>query len=563
MAFQLSPGVSISEVDLTTVVPSVATTVGGIAGPFEWGPVDEITIITDELQLVDKFGKPGTANTETFFTAANFLSYGSDLRVVRAISSDAKNASGNVGGTAGVLIKNSSAYTNSVPANTHIFVAKYPGTLGTGLKVSMADYTSFDTWQWKDYFDTKPNTSPYASTKQRTKDELHIVVIDDKGNFGAANTVLERFAHVSKAKDAKGEDGSSIYYADVLNKKSKYIWFAGHPTANIINAGASWGIATNLGSGDYDAISTDPTITLASGTLGGAANVSTSYQQFKSPDAVDVSLLMAGAPSESEYATVINNLLTIASNRKDCLVLFSQKKSDVVDKFGSEQSSISTSVSTISDSNYGVMDCNWKYQFDRYNDRYVWTPLNGDIAGLCVYTDAVRDPWFSPAGVNRGVIKNVVKLAWNPTQAERDLLYKASINPVVSFAGEGTILYGDKTYTKVPTSMNRINVRRLFIVLEKAIARAARSTLFEFNDEFTRAAFVNLVEPYLRDVQGRRGIYEYRVVCDTTNNTPEVIDRNEFVGDIYIKPARSVNFIRLNFVAVRTGVAFEEIVGRF
>jgi phage tail sheath protein FI len=272
---------------------------------------------------------------------------------------------------------------------------------------------------------------------------------------------------------------------------------------------------------------------------------------------------MAGAPSESEYATVITSLLSIASSRKDCLVLFSPKKSDVVDKFGTEQTSISSSVSSITDSNYGVMDCNWKYQYDRYNDRYVWTPLNGDIAGLCVYTDLVRDPWFSPAGINRGVIKNVVKLAWNPTQAERDLLYKASINPVVSFAGEGTILYGDKTYTKKPTALNRINVRRLFIVLEKAIARAARSTLFEFNDEFTRAAFVNLVEPYLRDVQGRRGIYEYRVVCDTTNNTPEVIDRNEFVGDIYIKPSRSVNFIQLNFVAVRSGVAFEEIVGRF
>jgi len=310
-------------------------------------------------------------------------------------------------------------------------------------------------------------------------------------------------------------------------------------------------------------INASANIVLIGGTGGTTLNVTTAYTQFKSPDAVDVSLLMAGAPNESEYSSIISSLLTIASNRKDCLVLFSPKKSDVVDKFGTEQATINTSVSGITDSNYGVMDCNWKYQYDRYNDRYVWTPLNGDIAGLCVYTDLVRDPWFSPAGINRGVIKNVVKLAWNPTQAERDLLYKASINPVVSFAGEGTILYGDKTYTKKPTALNRINVRRLFIVLEKAIARAARSTLFEFNDEFTRAAFVNLVEPYLRDVQGRRGIYEYRVVCDTTNNTPEVIDRNEFVGDIYIKPSRSVNFIQLNFVAVRSGVAFEEIVGRF
>jgi len=559
MAFQLSPGVSISEVDLTTVVPSVATTVGGIAGYFEWGPLEEITIITDELQLVDKFGKPGSTNYETFFTAANFLSYGSDLRVVRAAASDARNASAN----GGVLVKNSSAYANSAPAGSYILVAKYAGTLGNNLKISMADNATYEGWPWKNIFDAKPNTSFYASSKNRSNDEIHIVVIDERGNFGSANTVIEKFAHVSKAKDAKGEDGSSIYYADVLNNKSKYIWFAGHPTANVVNTANNWGTATNLGTGAYESINASANIVLIGGTGGTTVNVTTAYTQFKSPDAVDVSLLMAGAPNESEYVTVINSLLTIASNRKDCLVLFSPKKSDVVDKFGTEQATINTSVSGITDSNYGVMDCNWKYQYDRYNDRYVWTPLNGDIAGLCVYTDLVRDPWFSPAGINRGVIKNVVKLAWNPTQAERDLLYKASINPVVSFAGEGTILYGDKTYTKKPTALNRINVRRLFIVLEKAIARAARSTLFEFNDEFTRAAFVNLVEPYLRDVQGRRGIYEYRVVCDTTNNTPEVIDRNEFVGDIYIKPSRSVNFIQLNFVAVRSGVAFEEIVGRF
>jgi phage tail sheath protein FI len=208
------------------------------------------------------------------------------------------------------------------------------------------------------------------------------------------------------------------------------------------------------------------------------------------------------------------------------------------------------------------MDSGYKYQYDKYNDTYRWVPLNGDIAGLCVRTDSQRDPWFSPAGLNRGVIKNVVKLAWNPTKTERDTIYKAGVNPVVTFPGEGTILYGDKTLLNRPQAFDRINVRRLFIVLEKAIARAARSSLFEFNDEFTRAAFVNIVEPYLRDVQGRRGIYDFRVVCDTTNNTAEVIDQNQFVGDIYIKPARSINFIQLNFTAVRTGVDFEEIVGR-
>jgi phage tail sheath protein FI len=217
----------------------------------------------------------------------------------------------------------------------------------------------------------------------------------------------------------------------------------------------------------------------------------------------------------------------------------------------------------LTDTSYGVMDSGWKYQYDKYNDVYRWVPLNADIAGLCVRTDLQRDPWFSPAGLNRGQVRNLVKLAFNPTQSERDTLYKAGVNPVVSFPGEGTVLFGDKTLQGRPSAFDRINVRRLFIVLEKAISTAARSSLFEFNDEFTRSQFVALVEPFLRDVQGRRGIFDFRVVCDETNNTAGVIDRNEFVGDIYIKPARSVNFIQLNFVAVRSGVAFDEIVGRF
>jgi phage tail sheath protein FI len=209
------------------------------------------------------------------------------------------------------------------------------------------------------------------------------------------------------------------------------------------------------------------------------------------------------------------------------------------------------------------MDSGWKYQYDKYNDTYRWVPLNADIAGLCVRTDTTRDPWFSPAGVNRGQIRNIVKLSFNPTPGERDTLYKNGVNPVVAFPGEGTILYGDKTMQGRSSAFDRINVRRLFIVLEKAISQASRQSLFEFNDEFTRAQFVALVEPFLRDVQGRRGIYDFRVVCDETNNPPSVIDRNEFVGDIYVKPARSINFIQLNFVAVRSGVAFDEIVGRF
>jgi phage tail sheath protein FI len=283
-----------------------------------------------------------------------------------------------------------------------------------------------------------------------------------------------------------------------------------------------------------------------------------SLDLFNNADSVDVSLLMAG-PTTTD--TIPEKLITICESRKDAVAFISPDFDDVVDNAGSESTDIVAYAETITKSSYAVMDCGWKYQFDKYNDVYRWVPLNGDIAGLCARTDSNRDPWFSPAGLSRGVIKNVVKLSWNPTKAERDILYKAGVNPVVTFPGEGTILYGDKTLVNRPSAFDRINVRRLFIVLEKSIAKAARSSLFEFNDEFTRAAFVNLVEPYLRDVKGRRGIYDFKVVCDTTNNTPEVIDRNEFIGDIYIKPARSINYIQLNFVAVRTGVSFDEIVG--
>jgi phage tail sheath protein FI len=288
---------------------------------------------------------------------------------------------------------------------------------------------------------------------------------------------------------------------------------------------------------------------------------------FDNKEKIDISLLFAGdcgvgANSAINPVTVSNEYLTVAASRKDCVAFVSPAYANVV----GSQASASAVVShrnALTDTSYGVMDSGWKYQYDKYNDVYRWVPLNADIAGLCVRTDLQRDPWFSPAGLNRGQVRNLVKLAFNPTQSERDTLYKAGVNPVVSFPGEGTVLFGDKTLQGRPSAFDRINVRRLFIVLEKAISTAARSSLFEFNDEFTRSQFVALVEPFLRDVQGRRGIFDFRVVCDETNNTAGVIDRNEFVGDIYIKPARSVNFIQLNFVAVRSGVAFDEIVGRF
>ena len=560
MAFQLSPGVNVSEIDLTTVVPSVATTIGGLTGAFSWGPANEITIINNEVQLAERFGKPDANTYETFFTAANFLSYGSDLRVVRSVGTTARNATANSSnGT--VLIENNIDYEQNHSSNTaSIFNAKWAGALGNSIKISITDSLSnsnlYSAWAYSGEFDSIPATSDWASERSSANDEMHIIVLDATGLLsGTAGTILEKFAFVSKASDARNPDGSSNYYAEVLNSRSKYLWWGGHYKAN-------WG-TSSAGAVSYTNMADANTATLSGGidVTPTAANINTSSDKFANPDAVDVSLLMSGPTTGN---TIPSHLIALAETRKDCMVFVSPPKTNVVyATAGAEVTNITTTAATYTKSSYAVMDTGWKYQFDKYNDVYRWVPLNGDIAGLCARTDTERDPWFSPAGLNRGVIKNVVKLAWNPTKAERDTLYKAGVNPVVTFPGEGTILYGDKTLLNRPSAFDRINVRRLFIVLEKSIAKAARSSLFEFNDEFTRASFINLVEPFLRDVQGRRGIYDFRVICDTTNNTGEVIDQNQFVGDIYIKPARSINFIQLNFVAVRTGVAFEEIVGKF
>lgn len=568
MAFQLSPGVNVSEFDLTTIVPAVGTTEGAIAGQFNWGPANTIVTISNEVELVDRFGPPDENNFATWFTAANFLSYARNLKVVRAANgvSD-KNATD---GTAGLLIENQDVYNYNynnpfTASSSTTIAARYSGDKGNGLKISIfangQNSTAWTSWSstsvaYANQFDAIPGTSNYAGRRGGSYDEMHIIVIDEKGKFtGSPNTVLEKFAFVSKASDAKNDDGSSNYYVNVINDRSKYIYVVNH------QSNANWGVAasnTAFNSGDNSTY----TVTLANGVSG---TVSTgqligAYDKFKNPEEIDISLIMAGAAGQTVSEYIVDN---IAEVRKDCVAFLSPPAANVVNNYGDETTDVTTYRDEFTSSSYAVMDSGWKYQFDKYNNVYRWVPLNGDVAGLCVRTDFERDPWYSPAGFNRGQIKNVIKLAWNPNKTQRDELYKKGVNPIVTFPGEGTVLYGDKTMLARPSAFDRINVRRLFIVLEKAIARAAKYSLFEFNDEFTRAQFVSLVEPYLRDVQGRRGIYQYRVVCDQTNNTPEVIDRNEFVGDIYIKPARSINFIQLNFVAVRTGVAFDEIVGKF
>ncbi len=561
MAFQLSPGVNVSEIDLTTVIPSVATSTGAFVGPFAWGPIGEVTTISDETRLVNTFGKPDSDNYEYWFSAANFLAYGNNLKVVRTQGLGALNATAN--GT-GVLIKNEddyndnhSGYSAGAFGATGGWAARCAGTLGNSLLISMADANTWNVWTYASQFSATPNTSSYVASRGGANDEVHIVVVDEDGLWsGAAGTVLEKYAFVSKASDAKDDSGNSNYYKDVVNRKSQYVWWLSHPTN--LGTGTAWGSSANTSA--FKLLSSNSSNSLSAGAIGttSTANVTTGWDSFKNAESVDVSLLVTGQGNSTVATYVISN---VAETRKDCVAFISPEKADCVDNAGNEVTDIKAFRNGLASSSYAFLDSGYKYQYDKYSDVYRWVPLNGDIAGLCVRTDNQNDPWFSPGGMNRGQIKNVIKLAWNPTKANRDDLYQVGVNPVVSFPGEGTVLYGDKTLLSKPSAFDRINVRRLFITLEKAISRAARFSLFEFNDQFTRAQFVALVEPFLRDVQGRRGITDFRVVCDDTNNTAEIIDRNEFVGDIYIKPARSINFIQLNFVAVRTGVSFNEVVG--
>lgn len=722
MPFQVSPGVNVSEIDLTTVVPAVSSTEGAISGVFRWGPVEQRVLVDSESNLAARFGKPTSFNAETFFTAANFLSYGNKLYVVRAADTTptiANNATGddeyisvtngiasanvskfaaNSGvltavGTTGAItvtniakfvVNNETDYNDSLDAGTFdddtdvLYMAKYPGELGNSLRVSVCDSNAaynqalsltnngdaniattsamtiivgsntatvavansatgtlaeanvvarnvqstinvgdivavgntstgvqylkvtnvgsvtdtlttrqftlnFDNilqlaqnvssstinryWEFYNSVDAAPGQSDYVANFGNTaaQDELHVVVVDEGGKFtGVPGTVLEVFQGLSRATDAKTADGAGKYYVDVINLNSNYVWWANHRTGAAANTAANIASSSNA----------EPVSLQFAGGLDGAdeatiaiSALAAGYDMFASAEDVDVSLILQGKARGTQadnFGQLANYIIdNIAEVRKDCVAFVSPDKADVVSNVGDESTDIVNYRNSLRSTSYAVLDSGYKYQYDKYNDVYRWIPLNGDTAGLCVRTDSTRDPWWSPAGFNRGQIKNIVKLAYNPSKAHRDVLYKAGVNPVVTFPGQGTILYGDKTLLAKPSAFDRINVRRLFIVLEKAIATAAKFTLFEFNDDFTRSQFRNLVEPFLRDVQGRRGIYDFKVVCDTTNNTGEVIDRNEFIGDIYIKPAKSINFIQLNFVAVRTGVEFSEVVGKF
>ena len=562
MAFQVSPGVQVNEIDATAVVPAVSTSIGGFAGSFNWGPVDQVVSIGSEQGLADIFGAPDDNTYKYFLTAASFLKYGNALKVVR-VESGHLNATGVADN--GLLIKNDTHYVdagyNTGAGAVGHWAAKYPGIKGNSLKVSLITegITSFSGWAYSSSFNGAPGTSTYAANlgKGSIGDEVHVAVIDEDGVFsGTAGTVLETFSFASQAADAKKSDGTSNYYVDVVNSGSEYVRWMDH-SSTLSNAG---GNLTSLSSiaGSTTAI----TDSLAGGTDDNSpttGEIEAGIDLLADSETVDVGLLFA-YPDANGAEVIAEKLIAVAGARKDCMAFISPP---IADTQGSSApaTDVMAFANGLTSSSYASVDSSAVYVYDKYNDTYRWIGAAGHVAGLCANTDRVADAWFSPAGVNRGQLLQVTKLAWNPVKADRDTLYKGRVNPLVSMPGQGTILYGDKTLLSKPSAFDRINVRRLFITLEKAISTAAKAQLFEFNDEFTRAQFKNLVEPFLRDVKGRRGLTDFSVICDSTNNTSQVIDSNNFVADIYVKPARSINFITLNFVATRTGVEFTEIAG--
>jgi len=604
MAFftpSLSPAVVTREIDLTGYVPNVGTTTGVFAGNFRWGPVDVPTYVFNEADLVEKFASPDTNNSVDFHSAAYFSKYSDQLLVIRALDSgsstalnayhvDTVSSFANVVGSTrdsnAPAILNEADFDNrrgtvldTASTGFHGFLAKYPGTLGNSLDIQICPFntgadSAFTSWGLVNSFNEAPATSPFATGKTATNDEVHVAVVDRGGEFtGTKGTVLEAFPFVSLASNAKNADGSTNYIADVINNQSSYVWLA--DAANIDSdyrvAGAGTDADTSTDFALIESKQVVKTVTLANGANAqslGAGAYATAFDKIEDADAYQVDFLIAPAVSGGTDAAqntkadaIITDLNSIAATtRKDCIVVASPPKHAVINTTTPVADTIAFA-NTLPSSSYTFLDNNWLKVFDKYNDEYINIPAAASTAGLMAQSDFNTAPWFSPAGLRRGQYFGAVDIAHSPVKAERDRLYRANVNPIANIPGSGITLFGDKTMLRRPSAFDRINVRRLFLTLERAISRAAKSVLFEFNDEFTRAEFVNIVEPFLREVKGRRGITDFRVVCDATNNTPEIIDRNEFIATIFIKPARSINYITLNFVAVRTGVDFEEVVG--
>jgi len=633
---QLSPGVNVTEIDLSAIVPSVATTTGAFAGNFEWGPANQVVTVSSENELVQTFGKPSATDSSRaidFYCALNFLSYGANLRIVRYVppnNAASKETNANKLGSSATIVRNREEWENLTSLNTstsNTIIAKYPGILGNSIKVVIMDtdaaegfslgsaasygatvldlgatfngevgdsvvfgqlgnYQQFTVSgisgnnsviitppvgfaipiqtpldsksKYNQFFLYSPTTSEDVAAAGGANDELNIVVVDQNGVFtGQRGGILETFSNVSKAINAKTTTGASNYFYDVINDTSRYIWVSNAlaDSSNIGPKTTSFTTITSSGLGSRPGV----IVASLSGATAGTSNDSyaylNGYSKFDDKETVDISLMITGRADQA----LARNIVSICEARQDSVAFVSPTLSTVVNKTNVVATGdLKTYRNTLNvNSSYAFMDSGWKYMYDKYNDRFIWVPLNPDVAGLCARTDAQFDSWFSPAGFNRGQIKGVVKLAYNPTKGNRDEIYPAGINPVANFPGEGVILFGDKTMQVKASAFDRLNVRRLFIVLEKAIALAAKFQLFELNDAQTRLTFLNLVVPFLRSVQARRGIIDFKVVCDETNNTGQVIDNNQFVADIFIKPARSINYIQLNFIATRTDASFD------
>jgi len=563
----VSPGVETREISTGGGVQAPGSSPAAIVIDAEWGPVGERVLIVNETELVSNFGEPNDTNAKRWFSAANFMSYAGALYVTRAIDdTTALNATDE---GSGLLVKNDDHF-ETVAASGVQFIARYPGAMGDSIQAHVCDAeANFDGWVYEDEFDSAPGTSDYAAKYGSSADEMHVVITDENGLItGTPGSILETFGYISKASDAKSATGGNNYYKDVINETSQYVYVGDEPFETV-----------GVGENAYgDPAKSSPAQAYASGTAVIALSLSggvdgtpstgdfvTAVSIFASPEDVEISAIITHDGGETVGDTtsvLVGAATTIANNRKDCMVVASPMTLDSTGGVAVDPlSQVNDYTSALTRSSYVVVDSGYKYQYDQYNDKNRWIPLNGDIAGLMSRLDRDYEPWFSPAGFSRGNIQNIVKLAWNPDQADRDALYKNSVNPIVNFPGSGVILYGDKTFVSKPGPFDRINVRRLFIVVKKAVKSYSQGLLFELNDAFTRSQFTNAVNQYLSNVQARRGLEEFKVIADTSNNTPQVLNNKQFVGDILIRPLNSINFIRLNFVAVRAGVEFSEIAG--
>ncbi len=602
----LSPDVNIKEITFGGVIPLVQTTAAAVAGRFNRGPLNVPVLISGEDELVQIFGKPDSTNYMEWFCAAQFLNYSSSLYVVRAEPTGILNAT--ISGT-GFLIDNANTFYGLTSANkTTIgtFAAKDPGLGGNDLGVIIVDnsgWAAFKTWAatittmpsnrtFDQYFTAQPGTSAFVSAlavnpAEAKNDEVHVLVYDNTGNVtGTRYTVLEVFQGLSKVLDAVDRTGSPLYAVDKINLTSKYLWMTSFPTtstATSTNFDANTGIyASQLIPVGYtmaafDVVSTGTTYSLQHALSGGVAGTTatdaqiiTAYGTVANKDTINIGHLITAGHDIPVIQYVVQDVASgYGSGRGDCVAYGSVYNTTVGTPIKDtdttpEQEAVTCKQSwniNDSDGEYFFVDSGYKYIYDKYNRMYRWIPLNGDTAGIAARLGFIAQEYYSPGGFNRGGVKNVVKLAFNPTKAQRDVLYPNSINAVVNFVNDGPTLYGDKMATVKPGPFSRYNVRRLFIILEKAIGTAAKYDLFEFNDTFTQAGFKAMVNPFLGTIQGNRGISDYLVTCDGTNNTPDIVNSNQFVGSVYVKPAHSINNITLNFVATPAGVTFSTVIG--